>query len=163
MKRGITDLVNDWIESIKSSLEAYGKQSDETLTSLYAAARDEYNKSYNAALDTLDARYEADKKQAYTKKAADDKNMGEFLAARGLSRSGESVSARIASDVSLGNTLSALSGGLRESQNTLASDSGGRGSEQESRKQPLDGGVFRFAGRYGRRKRAARGAEQARP
>ena len=38
MKRGITDLVNDWIESIKSSLEAYGKQSDETLTSLYAAA-----------------------------------------------------------------------------------------------------------------------------
>ena len=124
MKRGITDLVNDWIESIKSSLEAYGKQSDETLTSLYAAARDEYNKSYNAALDTLDARYEADKKQAYTKKAADDKNMGEFLAARGLSRSGESVSARIASDVSLGNTLSALSGGLRESQNTLASDYG---------------------------------------
>lgn len=124
MKRGITDLVNDWIESIKSSLEAYGKQSDETLTSLYAAARDEYNKSYNAALDTLNARYEADKKQAYTKKAADDKNMGEFLAARGLSRSGESVSARIASDVSLGNTLSALSGGLRESQNALASDYG---------------------------------------
>lgn len=124
MKRGITDLVNDWIESIKSSLEAYGKQSDETLTSLYAAARDEYNKSYNAALDTLNARYEADKKQAYTKKAADDKNMGEYLAARGLSRSGESVSARIASDVSLGNTLSALSGGLRESQNTLASDYG---------------------------------------
>ena len=124
MKRGITDLVNDWIESIKSSLEAYGKQSDETLTSLYAAARDEYNKSYNAALDTLNARYEADKQQAYTKKAADDKNMGEFLAARGLSRSGESVSARIASDVSLGNTLSALSGGLRESQNALASDYG---------------------------------------
>lgn len=124
MKRGITDLVNDWIEIIKSSLEAYGKQSDETLTSLYAAARDEYNKSYNAALDTLNARYEADKKQAYTKKAADDKNMGEYLAARGLSRSGESVSARIASDVSLGNTLSALSGGLRESQNTLASDYG---------------------------------------
>ncbi len=124
MKRGITDLVNDWIESIKSSLEAYGKQSDETLTSLYAAARDEYNKSYNAALDTLNARYEADKKQAYTKKAADDKNMGEYLAARGLSRSGDSVSARIASDVSLGNTLSALSGGLRESQNTLASDYG---------------------------------------
>lgn len=124
MKRGITDLVNDWIESIKSSLEAYGKQSDETLTSLYAAARDEYNKSYNAALDTLNARYEADKQQAYTKKAADDKNMGEYLAARGLSRSGESVSARIASDVSLGNTLSALSGGLRESQNALASDYG---------------------------------------
>ncbi|MGM9610384.1 MAG: hypothetical protein ACI3ZE_01995 [Candidatus Woodwardiibium sp.] len=117
-------MVNDWIESIKSSLEAYGKQSDETLTSLYAAARDEYNKSYNAALDTLNARYEADKKQAYTKKAADDKNMGEYLAARGLSRSGDSVSARIASDVSLGNTLSALSGGLRESQNTLASDYG---------------------------------------
>ena len=114
MKRGITHLVNDWIESIKSSQEAYGKMS----------ARDEYNKSYNAALDTLNARYEADKKQAYTKKAADDKNLGEFLAARGLSRSGESVSARIASDVSLGNTLSALSGGLRESQNALASDYG---------------------------------------
>ena len=55
MKWGITDLVNDWIESIKNALEAYGKQSDETLTSLYAAARDEYNKSYNAALDTLNA------------------------------------------------------------------------------------------------------------
>ena len=124
MKWGITDLVNDWIESIKNALEAYGKQSDETLTSLYAAARDEYNKSYNAALDTLNAQYESDKKQAYTKKAADDKNMGEYLAARGLSRSGESVNARIASDVSLGNTLSALSSGLRESQNTLASDYG---------------------------------------
>ena len=97
-------MVNDWIESIKNALEAYGKQSDETLTSLYAAARDEYNKSYNAALDTLNAQYESDKKQAYTKKAADDKNMGEYLAARGLSRSGESVNARIASDVSLGNT-----------------------------------------------------------
>ena len=117
-------MVNDWIESIKNALEAYGKQSDETLTSLYAAARDEYNKSYNAALDTLNAQYESDKKQAYTKKATDDKNMGEYLAARGLSRSGESVNARIASDVSLGNTLSALSSGLRESQNTLASDYG---------------------------------------
>lgn len=168
MKRGITDLVNDWIESIKSSLEAYGKQSDETLTSLYAAARDEYNKSYNAALDTLNARYEADKKQAYTKKAADDKNMGEFLAARGLSRSGESVSARIASDVSLGNTLSALSGGLRESQNALASDYWqsaceicGRGSKQEAAKRPLDGGVSASPAGWPPKTRCAR-TEQAR-
>lgn len=69
MKWGITDLVNDWIESIKNALEAYGKQSDETLTSLYAAARDEYNKSYNAALDTLNAQYESNKKQAYNKKS----------------------------------------------------------------------------------------------
>lgn len=157
MKWGITDLVNDWIESIKNALEAYGKQSDETLTSLYAAARDEYNKSYNAALDTLNAQYESDKKQAYTKKAADDKNMGEYLAARGLSRSGESVNARIASDVSLGNTLSALSSGLRESQNTLASDYGKALANlaierrTKSREQPLDGRVLRLAGEHGRR------------
>ena len=93
------------IQSMKSSLDDYQKASEEELSALYSAAREEYNKSYTASLENLDRQYKSDVNDAYAKRALEDKNTGEYLASRGLSRSGESANAKIASGVTLGNNV----------------------------------------------------------
>ena len=112
------------IQSMKSSLDDYQKASEEELSALYSAAREEYNKSYTASLENLDRQYKSDVNDAYAKRALEDKNTGEYLASRGLSRSGESANAKIASGVTLGNTLDSLSESMYDSKSRLTSQYG---------------------------------------
>ncbi|MEG2004100.1 MAG: hypothetical protein RR057_05825, partial [Clostridia bacterium] len=64
--------------------------------------------SYSQSLAMLKSSYENEKNSAAAKSMLDAKNTDQFLAARGLAKSGESVQEHINSNLSLNNTLSSL-------------------------------------------------------
>lgn len=95
------------IEQTKKALESYSK-ADEELEELYRQAKERNQKSYELSKQQLAEQYYQDRNQAAAKAQLDEKNMSEFLAARGLASSGESVQAKIDSNMALHNTLSGL-------------------------------------------------------
>ncbi len=95
------------IELTKKALESYS-QADEELEALYRQAKERNQKSYELSKQQLAEQYYENRNQAAAKAQLDAKNMHEFLAARGLASSGESVQAKIDSNMALNNTLASL-------------------------------------------------------
>jgi len=97
------------INETKKMLENYSSVNDE-LEELYRRAKEKNTLSYEDAKKSLDRQYKEDRNAAVTKGLMDEKDMQQFLAARGLAASGESVQAKIDSGLSVNNALAALSG-----------------------------------------------------
>ena len=74
----------------------------------YSKATENLKKNYEASLYSLNKQYTKDKNEAAARTMLNSRNMDQYLAARGLSRSGESVQEKINSSLSLNNTLSEL-------------------------------------------------------
>ena len=98
---------NELIEQTKKALESYSK-ADTELEELYRQAKERNNKSYELSKQQLSEQYYEDKNQAASRAALNAKEMSEFLAARGLASSGESVQAKMDSNMVLNSTLSNL-------------------------------------------------------
>jgi len=98
---------NELIEQTKKALESYSK-ADTELEELYRQAKERNNKSYELSKNQLAEQYYEDKNQAASRAALSAKDMNEFLAARGLATSGESVQAKLDSNMALNSALSGL-------------------------------------------------------
>ncbi|PKM60996.1 MAG: hypothetical protein CVU97_07475 [Firmicutes bacterium HGW-Firmicutes-21] len=95
------------IKETKKSLESYSSINTQ-LEELYRQAKQKNAASYDLAKKDLDEQYNTDRNSAVTKGMLDEKDLHQFLAARGLSSSGESVQAKIDSAISVNNTLNEL-------------------------------------------------------
>lgn len=97
----------DSILEVKNALGSYSNVTAE-LEALYKKAKENNISSFENAKKELSTQYAEDKNAAVTKGKLDEKDMNQFLASRGLSTSGESVQAKIDSNISINNSLSSL-------------------------------------------------------
>lgn len=106
------------IEKTKKELENFSSISTE-LEQLYKKAKEKNAAAYALAKDDVNDQYTEDKNAAVTKGMLDEKDIHEFLASRGLSSSGESVQAKLDSNVSINNALTELAKENKKALNTL--------------------------------------------
>ena len=76
--------------------------------SYYRKAAENLRADYNSSLAELKKQYGKDKNAAAAQSMQNLRNMNQYLAARGLSRSGEGVQEQLNANISLANTLSEL-------------------------------------------------------
>ena len=98
---------NSLIKETKKALESYSDITAE-LEELYRKAKKSNQASYETARKSLGEQYVSEKNAAAANARLSENDMYQFLASRGLSSSGESVQAKIDSDISLNKTLSEL-------------------------------------------------------
>ncbi len=106
------------IEQTRKELEKYSDNT-KALTDLYNKAKENYDKSFNDSIKKLNDDYEKKRNAASAQQKLDEKNAGEYLAARGLAYSGESAQAKLNSDMIYKNTLSSLASDHAENLSKL--------------------------------------------
>lgn len=95
-------------ESLINQAKDYLKLDNSEFEEYYRKAAENLQNSYNKSLSLLEKQYTKDKNAAASQSMLNKRNMDQYLAARGLSRSGESVQEQINSNISLNNTLNSL-------------------------------------------------------
>lgn len=98
---------NKLIEQTKKALESYSDINTQ-IEALYKKAKEKNLQYYETAKKSLKSQYFDDKNRAVVKGQLDQKDTDQFLAARGLTTSGESVQAKIDTDISVNNALQKL-------------------------------------------------------
>lgn len=94
-------------ELIRKAKEYLAPESGE-FESYYRKAAENLRADYNSSLAELKKQYGKDKNAAAAQSMQTLRNMNQYLAARGLSRSGEGVQEQLNANISLANTLSEL-------------------------------------------------------
>ena len=111
----------DAISTLKSALDGYSAE-EERLNALYKTAIENAEKAYSDELASLDKRYRADRRQAASDVARDERNAMTLLAERGLGFSGEAAQTKLNSNVVLANRLSELALGRAEEHQDLRNE-----------------------------------------
>lgn len=94
-------------ELIRRAKEYLAPENDD-FESYYRKAAENLKADYNSSLAELKKQYNKDKNAAAAQSMQNLRNMNQYLAARGLSRSGEGVQEQLNANISLANTLSVL-------------------------------------------------------
>lgn len=95
------------IDSLKAALNSYSAE-EEKLSRLYSDAIQNAEKAYKEALKQSDEQYKRDRNTVYADNAQAERNYMNTIAARGLGFSGEATQAKLNSNITLANRLSAL-------------------------------------------------------
>ncbi len=98
----------DTIDGLKKALELYSQQ-EVKLTELYEAARKNAAEQHKQAQKDADAAYLADRNRIASDSAREESNYFQFLASRGLGKSGEAAHAKLETGLGLNSALAALS------------------------------------------------------
>ncbi len=95
-------------EALINQAKEYLKLDNSEFEEYYRKAAENLQNSYDQSLSLLKKQYVKDKNEAAAQSMLNKRNMDQYLAARGLSRSGESVQEQINSNISLNNTFNSL-------------------------------------------------------
>lgn len=95
-------------ESLIEEAKKYLTLDNSEFEKYYSKATENLQQNYKDAIASLNKQYSKDRNDAAAQAMLNSRNMNQYLAARGLSRSGESVQEKINSNLSLNNTLSGL-------------------------------------------------------
>lgn len=111
----------DAISTLKSALDGYSAE-EERLNALYKTAIENAEKAYVDEVASLNKRYRADRSQAASDVARDERNAMTLLAERGLGFSGEAAQTKLNSNVVLANRLSELARGRADDNQDLRNE-----------------------------------------
>lgn len=114
---------NDALKSLKQALENYSDE-EKKISALYAKARGEQAARYAESLDAIDAERIKKRNSAAADAMAAERNLNNYIAARGLGFSGEAAQAKINSQISLNNRLGALDSENSAAKKALTSEYG---------------------------------------
>lgn len=95
-------------ESLIEEAKKYLTLDNSEFEKYYTQATESLQQNYKNAIASLNKQYSKDRNDAAAQAMQNSRNMNQYLAARGLARSGESVQEKINSNLSLNNALSDL-------------------------------------------------------
>lgn len=107
-----------YYEEARKKLESQNSISE--FRKYYENATKRINSSYDSSMDEISEKYRSDVNEAEAKSMIDKKNTAQFMASRGLSRSGEAEQEEINSNLSLNNTMSSLAKDKSHAEKELA-------------------------------------------
>ncbi len=139
---------NNTINNLKTALASYSED-EKKLNELYKNALSNLSNQHTNAKNEIETQYRADRNQAYSDTAREERNTLNTLAARGLGFSGETAQAKLNSGIILGNRFSELASKknsnmkdielqFADKKNELAFDQAAKISDYHDRRNKLN-------------------------